>query len=35
VKGRKTGGMNSPTGERLTWKGAGHVARDEWVVRRR
>jgi hypothetical protein len=28
------GGMNSPTGERLTWTGVGHVARDEWVVRR-
>jgi hypothetical protein len=33
VKGRKTGGMNSPMGERLTWTGAVHVARDEWVVR--
>jgi hypothetical protein len=22
-------------GERLTWKGAGHVASNEWMVRRR
>jgi hypothetical protein len=27
--------MNSPFGERLTWKGAGHVASNEWMVRRR
>jgi len=27
--------MNLPFGERLTWKGAGHVASNEWMVRRR
>jgi hypothetical protein len=34
-KGRKTGEMNSPSGERLTWKGTGHVASSEWMMRRR
>jgi hypothetical protein len=27
--------MDSPSGERLTWKEAGHVASNEWMVRRR
>jgi hypothetical protein len=35
VKGRKMGGMFFPMGERLTWKGAGHVASSEWMVRKR
>jgi hypothetical protein len=36
VKERKMGEMNSPSGERLTWKGTGHVASDsEWMMRRR
>jgi hypothetical protein len=26
VEGRKMGEMNSPSGERLMWKGTGHVA---------
>jgi hypothetical protein len=25
--------VNLPFGERLTWKGAGHVASNEWMVR--
>jgi hypothetical protein len=32
---RKTGGDDSPSGERLTLKEAGHVASNEWMVRRR
>jgi len=35
VEGRKTGGTNSPSGERMTWKGMGHVASSEWMVRKR
>jgi hypothetical protein len=34
-RGKKTGEMNSPSGERLTWKGTGHVASSEWMMRRR
>jgi hypothetical protein len=26
--------MDSLFGERLTWKGAGHVASGEWMMRR-
>jgi hypothetical protein len=35
MKERKTKGMNSPPGERLTYEGTGHVAGNKWVVRRR
>jgi hypothetical protein len=35
VKWRKTRDNDSPFGERLTWKGAGHVANDKWMMRRR
>jgi hypothetical protein len=33
-KGGRREIMNLPFGERLTWKGAGHVANDEWMMRR-
>jgi hypothetical protein len=35
---RQTGGrqeIDSPSGERLTWKETGHVASSEWMMRRR
>jgi hypothetical protein len=35
VEGRKTGDNELPSGERLTWKGTGHVASNEWMVRKR
>jgi hypothetical protein len=31
----KAGETNSPSGERLMWKGTGRVAGNEWMVRRR
>jgi hypothetical protein len=27
--------MNSLFGERLMWKGVGHMVRNEWMIRRR
>jgi hypothetical protein len=27
--------MNSPFGEGLMWKGAGHMASDKWMMRRK
>jgi hypothetical protein len=33
-KGGRREIMSSPFGERLTWKGAGHVANDKWMMRR-
>ena len=35
VEGKKAGGANSPSGERLTCEGTGHVAGNEWMVGRR
>ena len=34
-KGGRREIMNSPFGERLTWKGTGHMESNEWMVRRR
>ena len=33
-KGGRREIMNSPFGERLTWKGVGHVENDKWMMRR-
>jgi hypothetical protein len=35
VDGEKTGETNSPSGEKLMWKGTGHVAGNEWMVGRK
>jgi hypothetical protein len=35
VDGEKTGETNSPLGEKLMWKGTGHVAGNEWMVGRK
>jgi hypothetical protein len=35
VDGEKTGETNSPSGERLMWKGTGRVAGNVWMVGRR
>jgi hypothetical protein len=34
-KGGRREIMNSPFGERLMWKGVGHMASGEWMMRRR
>ena len=34
-KGERQEVMNSLFGERLTWKGTGHMESNEWMVRRR
>jgi hypothetical protein len=34
-KGGRRGVMNSLFGERLMWKGAGHMASDKWMMRRK
>jgi hypothetical protein len=35
VEGGRREIMDSLFGERLTWKGVGHVASNEWMMRRR
>jgi hypothetical protein len=35
VEGRKMRDNGLTFGERLTWKGAGHMASNKWMMRRR